>query len=55
MTEYMHARVRVNNYTMFNVVNLIGRVETMSPFEMESTMQINVFCLSKMFKINRQA
>ena len=40
--EYMHARVRVNNFTMFTVVNLIARVGTMSLLEMESTMQINI-------------
>ena len=38
MIEYMYARVRVNNFTMFTVVNLIGRVGTMSLLEMESTM-----------------
>ena len=26
MIEYMHARVRVNNFTMFTVINLIGAV-----------------------------
>ena len=46
MIEYMHAGVRVNNFTMFTVVNLIGRVGTMSLLEMESTMQINIVCLS---------
>ena len=42
MMEYIHTRVRVNNLTMFSVVNLIGRVGTMSLLEMESTMQINI-------------
>ena len=36
MIEYMHARVLVNNFTMFSVVNFIGRVGTMSFIEMES-------------------
>ena len=49
MTEYMHARVRVNNFTMFTVVNLIGRVGTISLLEMESTMQIN-----SLFELNVQ-
>ena len=46
MIEYMHARVGVNNFTMFTVVNLVGRVGTMFILEMESTMQINIVCLS---------
>ena len=50
MIEYMHPRVRVNNFTMFTVVNLIGRVGTMSLLEMESTIQINIVC----FELNFQ-
>ena len=46
MIEYMQASVLVNNFTMFTVVNLIGRVGTISVFEMESTVQINIVCLS---------
>ena len=46
MTEYIHARVGVNNFTMFTVVNSIGRVGTMFLREMESTMQINIVCVS---------
>ena len=49
MIEYVQARVRVNNFTMFTVLNLIKRVGTMSLLEMESTMQIN--CL---FDLNVQ-
>ena len=45
MIEYTHARVRVNNFTMVTVVNLTGRMETMSLLEIESTMQINIVCL----------
>ena len=56
MIEYVQARVRVNNFTMFTVVNLIERVETLSVLEMGSTIQINFVCLTfKMFRINRQA
>ena len=46
MIEYMLARVQVNNFTMFTVVNLIVRMGTMSLLEMESTMQINIVYLS---------
>ena len=46
MIEHMHARVRVNNFTMFTIVNLIERVGTMSVLEMVSTMQIDTVCLS---------
>ena len=42
MIEYMHARVRVSNFTMFTVVTLIERVGTMPLLAMESTMQINI-------------
>ena len=44
--EYGQARVRVNNLTKFTVINLIERVGTMSPIEMESTMQINLVCMT---------
>ena len=46
MIEYAQARVRVNNLTMFTVINLIERVGTMSLIEMESTMQINLVCVT---------
>ena len=46
MIEYVQTRVRVNNLTMFTVINLIERVGTMSLIEMESTMQINLVCMT---------
>ena len=54
MIEYAQARVRVNNLTMFTVINLIERVGTMSLMEMEPTMQINLVCMTCMFRINRR-
>ena len=47
MTEYNQARVRVNTFQMFTVVNLVGRVGTMSLLEMESTMQIELSVQNK--------
>ena len=44
MIEYAQARVRVNNLTMFTVINLIERVGAMSPIEMVFTMLINLVC-----------
>ena len=55
MIEYAQARVWVNKLTMFTVLNLIERVGTMSPIEMESTMQINLVYMTLMFRINRRA
>ena len=46
MIEYAQTRVRVNNLTMFTEINLIWRVGTMSLIEMESTMQINLVCMT---------
>ena len=46
MIEYAQTRVRVNNLTMFTVINLAERVGTMSLIEMESTMQINLVCVT---------
>ena len=51
MIEYMHARVWVNNFTMFTVVNLIGKVGTMSLLGMVSTMRINIVCFSKKVQV----
>ena len=39
---------------MFTVINLIERVGTMSLIEMESTMQINLVCMTYMFRISRR-
>ena len=46
MLEYTQGRVPVNNLTMFTVINLIERVGTMSPIEMESAMLINLVCMT---------
>ena len=46
MIEYVQAKVRVNNFTMFTVINLTERVGTMSLLKIESTMQINLICLT---------
>ena len=46
MIEYVQARVQVNNLTKFIVINLTERVGTMSLIEMESTMQINLVCMT---------
>ena len=46
MIGYVQAGVRVNNFTMFTVVNLVERVGTMSLLQMESTMEINLVCLT---------
>ena len=46
MIEYMLARVRVNNLKMFIAINLKERVGTMSLIEMDSTMQINLVCMT---------
>ena len=46
MIEYAQARVRVNNLTLFTVINIIERVGTMSLIEMVSTMQINLGCMT---------
>ena len=46
MIEYAQARVQVNNLTTFTVINLIEKVWTMSLIEMESTMQINLVCMT---------
>ena len=45
MIEYTKAMVRVNNLTMFTIINLIERMGTMFLIEMESTMQINFVCV----------
>ena len=42
MIEYTQARVRVNNLTMFTVINLTEIVGTMSLIEM----QINLVCMT---------
>ena len=47
MIEYAQARVRVNNLTTFTVINLIERVGTMCVIEIESTMQINLVCMTE--------
>ena len=54
MIEYVLARVRVKNLTTFTVINLIERVGTMSVIEMESTMQINLVCVTELFRINQR-
>ena len=46
MIEYAQARVRVNNLTMFTVINLIESVGTKPLVEMDSTMQINLVCMT---------
>ena len=46
MIEYLQARVRVNNLAMFTVIHLSERVGTMSLIEMESTVQINLVCMT---------
>ena len=47
LANSVHDRIYArNNFTIFTVVNLIGRVRTMSPLEIESTMVINIVCLS---------
>ena len=53
MTEYMQARVQVKNFIIFTLIKLTERVGTMSLPESESTMQINLICLTEMFKISR--
>ena len=46
MIEYAQAKVRMNNLTTLTIVNLNERVGTMSLIEMESTMQINLVCMT---------
>ena len=55
MIECAHARVWVNNLTMFTVMHLIKRVGTMFLIEMESTMQMHLVCMTYMLQINRRA
>ena len=43
MIEYAQAIVRVNNLTTFTVITLVERVGTI---EMESTMYINLVCMT---------
>ena len=39
-------RVRLNDLITFTVINLTERVGNMSLIEMESTMQINLVCMT---------
>ena len=55
MKEYVQVRVRVNNFTVFTVMNLIERVGTLCLIEMGSTKQIHLDCLTEIFRINRRA
>ena len=43
MIEYVQARVLVNNFTMFTVINVKWEDEAISFLKMESILQINLF------------